>query len=133
MDMQLLRRGGSQVYESSVRYANATIHDVLFNKATYTNTDGSPGGLVGVIFDITERKQAEALLDEERRRLQKALDEVRTLRGIVPICAYCKNIRDDKGYWSQVEQYVSEHSEAEFSHGICPECMRKNYPDIPNK
>lgn len=75
--------------------------------------------------DVTLRKQAEEVLEEERRRLQLALDEVRTLRGIVPICSYCKKIRDDDGYWSQVEQYVSDHTEAQFSHAICPVCYEK--------
>ena len=82
-------------------------------------------GIVVVLTDITERKEAAEALEEERRRLQQALEEVRTLQGIVPICAYCKNIRDDTGYWSQVEQYVSKHSDAKFSHGICPECFEK--------
>jgi PAS domain-containing protein len=82
-------------------------------------------GLVIVLTDITEQKAATEALEEERRRLQQALEEVRTLQGIVPICAYCKNIRDDAGYWSQVEQYISKHSNAEFSHGICPECFKK--------
>jgi PAS domain S-box-containing protein len=77
------------------------------------------------IADITERKRAEEALEEERRRLQQALDEVRTLRGIVPICANCKKIRDDEGYWYQVEKYVSDHTEARFSHGICPTCFEK--------
>jgi hypothetical protein len=58
------------------------------------------------------------------------LDEVRTLRGILPICAKCKNIRDDKGYWSQIESYIRDHSEAEFSHGICPACAKKLYPEF---
>lgn len=57
--------------------------------------------------------------------LQRALAEIKTLRGIVPICAWCKKIRDDEGYWSQVEVYVHDHSEADFTHGICPECMKK--------
>ena len=69
------------------------------------------------------RQQLE--LEEERRRLQQALDEIRTLRGILPICAYCKKIRDDKGYWSQVEKYVSDHTDAKFSHGICPACFER--------
>jgi DNA-binding response OmpR family regulator len=64
-------------------------------------------------------------LEEEHRQLQQAFDEIRTLRGIMPICSYCKKIRDDEGYWSQVEQYVSAHTEAEFSHGICPTCFGK--------
>ncbi len=60
--------------------------------------------------------------------LREALDQIRTLRGILPICMHCKKIRDDRGYWNQVETYVRDHTEAEFSHGICPECMEKRYP-----
>jgi phosphoserine phosphatase RsbU/P len=63
------------------------------------------------------------------KELQQALDEIKTLRGIVPICASCKKIRDDAGYWQQVEVYVRDHTEAEFSHDICPECMKKLYPE----
>jgi sigma-B regulation protein RsbU (phosphoserine phosphatase) len=55
---------------------------------------------------------------------------VRTLRGIVPICSFCKKIRNDKGYWDLVEVYVKRHTEAEFSHGICPECLKKHYPEF---
>jgi hypothetical protein len=62
--------------------------------------------------------------------LRQALDQIKTLRGIVPICASCKKIRDDQGYWSQVEVYVRDHTEARFSHGICPECMKKLYPEF---
>jgi GAF domain-containing protein len=60
--------------------------------------------------------------------LREALAQVKTLRGLLPICAHCKKIRDDQGYWHSVEVYVRDHSEAEFSHGICPECMKKLYP-----
>ncbi len=69
-------------------------------------------------------------LQETNKELQGALDEVKTLRGILPICANCKKIRDDKGYWNQIEAYISDHSEAEFSHGICPECERALYPEF---
>jgi len=62
--------------------------------------------------------------------LQKALADIRTLRGIIPICANCKNIRDDAGAWQEVENYVKEHSEVEFSHSLCPACAQKLYPDI---
>jgi len=62
--------------------------------------------------------------------LRQALDQIKTLRGIVPICANCKKIRDDRGYWNQVEAYVCDHTEAEFSHDICPECMKKLYPEF---
>jgi len=103
---------------------------VQTDKIPYRDKEGRIIGIIGFSMDITERKQAEEALEEERRRLQQALDEVRTLRGIVPICANCKQIRDDNGYWNQVEKYVSEHSEATFSHGICPECVKKLYPEL---
>lgn len=68
-----------------------------------------------------------AIKDREaaNRQLQSALDEIKTLRGILPICSYCRAVRDDEGAWSQLETYVANHSEAQFSHGICPECLRK--------
>jgi PAS domain-containing protein len=85
-------------------------------------------GRLVVMRDITERKQAEE--DRERliAELQAALVSVKTLRGLLPICANCKKVRDDEGYWRSVEEYVMEHSEAHFSHGICPDCMKKLYP-----
>ncbi|MDH3391775.1 MAG: hypothetical protein OEL85_08260, partial [Desulfobulbaceae bacterium] len=61
------------------------------------------------------------------------LDKVNLLGGMLPICASCKKIRDDKGYWNQIETYIRDHSEAEFSHGICPDCAQKLYPDFYNK
>lgn len=66
--------------------------------------------------------------DELIARLQDALDNIKRLSGLLPICSSCKKIRDDKGYWNQIEKYIAEHSEAEFSHGICPECVKKLYP-----
>ena len=81
------------------------------------------------LSDITERKQAE----EERERLilelQDALSKIRTLSGLLPICASCKKIRNDKGYWEQIEIYIKNHSDADFSHSICPECIKKLYPE----
>ncbi len=65
--------------------------------------------------------------------LEQALGEVKTLRGILPICSYCKNIRDDEGYWNELEVYVGERSEADFSHGICPDCMKVHHPTIVDK
>jgi PAS domain S-box-containing protein len=86
-------------------------------------------GTVHIISDITERKRAEDEREKLIQELQKALAEVKTLSGLIPICASCKKIRDDKGYWNQIESYIRDHSEAEFSHGICPDCMKKLYPD----
>jgi len=75
-------------------------------------------------------RQADAEKSKIIADLQEALTKVKTLSGFLPICAACKKIRDDKGYWNQIEAYISEHSAAEFSHGICPECVEKLYPDI---
>jgi PleD family two-component response regulator len=69
-------------------------------------------------------------IEDKNAQLQKALDEIKTLQGIIPICANCKNVRDDKGFWNQVETYISKHSEAEFSHSICPPCAKELYPDL---
>ena len=73
------------------------------------------------------------LFDEKERlnhELRMTLDEVRELKGLLPICASCKKIRDDEGYWHEIERYVGSRSKAEFSHGICPDCMRKLYPEF---
>jgi len=71
-------------------------------------------------------KEREKLID----KLKEALAKVKTLSGMLPICASCKKIRDDKGYWKQIESYIQEHSETEFSHGICPDCAERLYPDF---
>ncbi|MDA8091693.1 MAG: response regulator [Nitrospiraceae bacterium] len=78
--------------------------------------------------DRAERKRLESEKEQLIFQLQKALANVRKLTGLLPICMHCKKIRDDKGYWNQLESYISEHSEAMFSHGLCPECMKKHYP-----
>ena len=80
--------------------------------------------------EIELRKEAERERDTVIEKLQKTLSEVKTLRGLIPICANCKNIRDDTGYWNRIEAYIQKHSDAEFSHSICPECEKKLYPDL---
>jgi PAS domain S-box-containing protein len=89
---------------------------------------GQPASL-NLMTDITKRKQAEEEREQLISELQEALTKVKTLRGLIPICSSCKKIRDDKGFWKQVEVYVGEHSDAEFSHGLCPDCMKRLYPD----
>jgi PAS domain S-box-containing protein len=91
--------------------------------------EGKVVAVVIAFHDITQRKQAE----QERERLilehLDALSKIKTLSGMLPICSSCKRIRDDAGYWTQIETYLNEHSEAEFSHGMCPECAEKMYPE----
>lgn len=84
----------------------------------------------GLIRDITEIKEAEVKREELVQELQTALSKVKLLSGMLPICAACKKIRNDKGYWQQIEAYIHEHSDAEFSHSICPECFQKLYPEL---
>lgn len=77
-----------------------------------------------------ERKRSEENRELLIKELQKALEDVKTLQGIIPICSHCKNIRDDKGYWNLLEAYIQKHSDAFFSHGVCPDCIKKFYPDM---
>lgn len=79
--------------------------------------------IYSVARDVTESKQAEEASEQLVRELQAALAEVKTLREILPICSYCRKIRDDENYWHTVEDYISEHTASRFSHGICPSCM----------
>jgi hypothetical protein len=79
---------------------------------------------------LDKRRRAEEEREKTIGELKRALAEVKTLSGLLPICASCKKIRDDKGYWRQIEKYVSDRSEAQFSHSICPECAQKLYPDF---
>ena len=75
-------------------------------------------------------RERTSVLEKTNAELTQALASIQTLSGLIPICAGCKKIRDDRGYWDQVESYITKHSEAKFTHGICPECSRKYYPDI---
>jgi transcriptional regulator with PAS, ATPase and Fis domain len=94
---------------------------------------------LATLHDITARKLAEkkaelylAELEKKNTELQEALANIKTLSGMLPICAYCKKIRDDKGYWSQVEEYISKHTDTLFSHGICPECAKRIFEEMEN-
>jgi hypothetical protein len=81
--------------------------------------------LLSIARDITDRKQAQAAREKLIGELKEALAHVKSLKGLLPICSWCKRIRDDKGYWLEVEAYLHDHSEMDFSHGICPECMEQ--------
>lgn len=91
--------------------------------------NGKPIGCRGIAHDITKRKLAENEREKLIKELQDALAEVKRLSGLLPICSHCKKIRDDKGYWNRIESYLQDHSNAEFSHSVCPECAKKYYPD----
>lgn len=105
----------------------------LSRRVTVTSDDEI--GRLGDAFNAMADRRRKAEDDREKliEDLRVALDNVKTLRGLIPICASCKRIRDDSGYWGQIEAYIARHSDAEFSHGICPECAEKLYPNRPVK
>jgi hypothetical protein len=87
-------------------------------------------GLLGIVLGMGRLSKEEGEKEEVLRELQTALTEAKTLSGLLPICASCKKIRDDSGYWNHLEAYFESHSDASFTHGICPDCARKLYPDL---
>ena len=93
---------------------------------------------VFILFDRaskseTEKRKADREKEKLINELQGALQEIKALQGIIPICSFCKQIRDDEGYWQQVDHYIGEHSEAKFSHSVCPKCMEEQYPDFSSE
>lgn len=116
-------------YRVQVRHKNGGAIWLEVNKQAY-KADGKVAGVIGVARDISRRVR----LEEEREKLivelREAMAKIRTLKDMLPICASCKKIRDDKGYWKQIESYIREHTDTEFTHSICPECARTLYPEL---
>jgi PAS domain S-box-containing protein len=99
-------------------------------EACYLELDDGPA-MLRFFRDITEARRVEAERENLIHDLQKALDEVRELSGLLPICSYCRKVRDDSGYWNRIEAYVEARTRAAFSHGVCPDCMQTYFPEIP--
>ena len=116
--------------EYRIRHTDGTWYWHMSNIVPFKDETGRVLGFYGISSDITDRKQREEERLQIISELQKALSEVKKLSGMLPICSSCKKIRDDKGYWNQIESFIREHSEAEFSHSLCPECVKKLYPDV---
>jgi len=116
--------------ERNFRRKDGTTFPVMIDEKLLKDEKRRIKGIRSTIQDITERKRVEQEREKLIRELQEALVKVKTLSGLVPICASCKKIRDDKGYWNQIESYIEKHSTAEFTHSICPECARKLYPQL---
>lgn len=150
LDVKLPDINGFEVCKQLKTDTKTSLVPVLHLSATYRDSQsvvqglegGADGYLTQPVEPIVLVATVKALLrirdaEREQRRindqLQKALDDIKTLKGILPICASCKKIRNDRGYWDQIESYIREHTEAEFSHGLCPECMKKLYPDFSDE
>lgn len=89
-------------------------------------------GLVAALFhDVSEMRKAQVAREALLRDLRKALDDVKTLRGLLPVCSYCKKVRDDRGYWKRLEAYLGEHSDAQVTHSLCPDCVEEHYGHLP--
>jgi PAS domain S-box-containing protein len=101
----------------------------IANSSPVRDMEGNVVSVVVIFHDISERKTAEKEREKLITELKESLVKVKTLSGLLPICASCKKIRDDKGYWHKVEEYIHDHSEVEFTHGLCPDCSKKLYPD----
>jgi len=108
---------------------NGEVIDTLLSAVTEKNEDGSISRSQAVIVDVTRQKRAEEDREKLIKELKNALDEIKTLRGILPLCSFCKKIRNERGYWESVDVYIQKHSEADISHSVCPDCAKKHYPD----
>jgi PAS domain S-box-containing protein len=119
----------SEFFEKSILIRNGEERIVQWHNTALTDNAGNIFATLSSGTDITDRK----LMEQEREKiiseLQESISRVKVLSGMLPICASCKKIRDDKGYWNMLEVYIRDHSEADFSHGVCPECMKKLYPE----
>jgi hypothetical protein len=100
------------------------------NKVLSISISPFPLGAIITSQDITAQKKTELDRLKLIEKLQNALSEVETLRGLLPICACCKKIRDDQGYWNHIESYLRKHVNTEFTHTLCPECVKQYYPDL---
>lgn len=146
LDIMMPKLDGYTVCEKVKKIPELVDIPILFLTAKTGSEDVLKGFDLGAADYITKPFKGRELLarvkmqldlkmsrDNEKRlikELQEALEQVKNLSGMLPICANCKKIRDDKGYWEQVEVFISEHSEAKFTHGICPECEKELFPDL---
>jgi len=114
--------------ELAGRRRDGSLFPVEFSSVVFENPRGEARTCL-IIRDISERKAAEAERERLIQELQDAVAKVKNLSGLLPICASCKKIRDERGQWHHLEIYIRDHSEADFSHGICPDCRRRLYPE----
>ena len=116
-------------FETTLRKKDGELAEVSLSLSPVRNVDGQIIGVSTIAHDISGRKRAERERERLLGELQRALAEVKTLSGLLPICSHCKKIRDDQGSWNQIEVYIRDRSNAKFTHSVCPECARLHYPE----
>ena len=121
-------KGGYERFVGQMRTKDGEWRDIEVNSSAIIR-EGLVVGSRDIVRDITERRQAEAERERLIVELQQALEEIKTLKGIIPICSFCKRVRIDQNYWEQIDIFIKKHSEADISHGICPACLESQYPD----
>ncbi len=121
------QRTGKTHGELTARRKDGTLFPMEFSSVVFQDPDGQSRTCL-ILRDISDRKAAETERERLIGELQEALQRVRSLSGLLPMCASCRKIRDQQGDWHNLENYVRTHTEADFSHGICPECRTKLYP-----
>jgi len=127
------RNGVQELFEFRMKRKNGETFFAEVQASTVLNKEDIPYKVRAIFRDITKRKELERDREKLIKELQVAIKNIQSLQGLLPICASCKRIRDTEGQWSELEEYIENHSEAEFSHGICPDCMEKLYPGIRKK
>jgi PAS domain S-box-containing protein len=116
--------------EHRMLHKDGSVRWMLTRGKAIRDAKGKTIRMIGTDMDITEKKHAEEEKEKLIGELQDALGQVKKLSGLLPICSVCKKVRDDKGYWHQVETYIRNHSEADFSHGLCPDCAGEYYSEL---
>ncbi|OVE76156.1 hypothetical protein BVX97_01840 [bacterium E08(2017)] len=124
-DAEVFETGETNRNREEISMADGEVHVASTSKSLYVDPETQKQYIVGIIRDITEQARLENERDELIKNLKDALQKIKTLKGLIPICSSCKKIRDDDGFWHQLEAYMHENSSAEFTHGICPECAKE--------
>lgn len=122
---------GAEKLQTEIQVQNGDYYDLKVFPVK--NRKEQTTGRLILLHNISDRKKMEDEREHLITELKDALERVKTLNGLLPICSHCKKIRDDEGYWQHVETYIAKHSEAVFSHGICPDCLKEFYPKFAKK
>jgi PAS domain-containing protein len=130
---RVLSRNGAELQDEIVLEVDGHERVVELRAWPFATRSGKPLGRLVVLRDITERRAAERERERLLADLRNASAEISTLQGLLPICSSCKSVRDDSGYWNQIEIYISKHADVRFSHGLCPDCAHELYPEIFEK